>query len=109
MPEDHKASMIEENKMGLNSIGNLVLLVLGVNRSYGNDPHNEKMDRIISEFLINDWYIRPHTFNVFTSKIKSIKENGENTQDMYWSNVDIARTVQDIEKRLVKYLNTAEK
>ena len=109
LPEDQKASMIEENKVGLNSIGNIVLLVLGVNRSYGNDPHNEKMDRIISEFLINDWYIRPHTFNVFTSKIKSIDQNGENTQDMYWSNEDIVRTVQDIEKRLVKYLNIAEK
>lgn len=109
LPEDQKASMIEENKVGLNSIGNIVLLVLGVNRSYGNDPHNEKMDRIISEFLINDWYIRPHTFNVFTSKIKSIDENGENTQDMYWSNEDMVRTVQDIEKRLVKYLNIAEK
>ena len=77
LSENQKASMIEENKVGLNSIGNIVLLVLGVNRSYGNDPHNEKMDRIISEFLINDWYIRPHTFNVFTSKIKSIDENGE--------------------------------
>jgi hypothetical protein len=109
LSEDQKASMIEENKVGLNSIGNIVLLVLGVNRSYGNDPHNEKMDRIISEFLINDWYIRPHTFNVFTSKIKSIDENGENTQDMYWSNEDMVRTVQDIEKRLVKYLNIAEK
>ncbi len=54
LPEDQKASMMEENKVGLNSIGNIVLLVLGVNRSYGNDPHNEKMDRIISEFLIND-------------------------------------------------------
>ena len=106
---DQKASMIEENKVGLNSIGNIVLLVLGVNRSYGNDPHNEKMDRIISEFLINDWYIRPHTFNVFTSKIKSIDENGKNTQDMYWSNEDMVRTVQDIEKRLVKYLNIEEK
>lgn len=105
LPEDQKASMIEENKEGLNSIGNIVLLVLGVNRSYGNDPHNEKMDRIISEFLINDWYIRPHTFNVFTSKIKSINENGDNTQDMYWSREDMIRTVQDIEKRLVKYLN----
>lgn len=105
LPEDQKASMIEENKEGLNSIGNIVLLVLGVNRSYGNDPHNEKMDRIISEFLINDWYIRPHTFNVFTSKIKSIDENGDNTQDLYWSREDIIRTVQDIEKRLVKYLN----
>ena len=105
LPEDQKASMIEENKDGLNSIGNIVLLVLGVNRSYGNDPHNEKMDRIISEFLINDWYIRPHTFNVFTSKIKSIDENGDNTQDLYWSREDMIRTVQDIEKRLVKYLN----
>lgn len=105
LPEDQKASMIEENKEGLNSIGNIVLLVLGVNRSYGNDPHNEKMDRIISEFLINDWYIRPHTFNVFTSKIKSINENGDNTQDLYWSREDMIRTVQDIEKRLVKYLN----
>lgn len=109
LSEDQKASMIEENKVGLNSIGNIVLLVLGVNRSYGNDPHNEKMDRIISEFLINDWYIRPHTFNVFTSKIKSIDENGKNTQDMYWSNEDMVRTVQDIEKRLVKYLNIEEK
>lgn len=109
LPEDQKASMIEENKVGINSIGNIVLLVLGVNRSYGNNPHNEKMDRIISEFLINDWYIRPHTFNVFTSKIKSIDENGENTQDMYWSNEDMVRTVQDIEKRIVKYLNIAEK
>lgn len=105
LPEAQKASMIEENKEGLNSIGNIVLLVLGVNRSYGNDPHNEKMDRIISEFLINDWYIRPHTFNVFTSKIKSIDENGDNTQDLYWSREDMIRTVQDIEKRLVKYLN----
>lgn len=109
LSEGQKASMIEENKVGLNSIGNIVLLVLGVNRSYGNDPHNEKMDRIISEFLINDWYIRPHTFNVFTSKIKSIDKNGENTQDMFWSNEDMTRTVQDIEKRLVKYLNIAEK
>lgn len=109
LPEDKKASMIEENKDGLNSIGNIVLLVLGVNRSYGNDPHNEKMDRIISEFLINDWYIRPHTFNVFTSKIKNIDENGENTQDIYWSKEDMLRTVHDIEKRLVKYLNIAEK
>lgn len=102
LPEDQKAKMIEENKDGLNSIGNIVLLVLRVNRSYGNDPHNEKMDRIISEFLINDWYIRPHTFNVFTSKIKSFDENGKNTQ---WSNEDVKRTAQDIEERLVKYLN----
>lgn len=105
LSNDIKNQMIEENKKGLNSIGNIVLLVQGVNRSYGNDPHNEKMDRIISEFLINDWYIRPHTFNVFTSKIKSIDENGSNTQDLYWSFEDICRTVDNIDKRLSNYLN----
>lgn len=105
LSNDIKNQMLEENKKGLNSIGNIVLLVQGVNRSYGNDPHNEKMDRIISEFLINDWYIRPHTFNVFTSKIKSIDENGSNTQDLYWSFEDICRTADNIDKRLSNYLN----
>ena len=105
LSDEIKNQMIEENKKGINSIGNIVLLVKGVNRSYGNDPHNEKMDRIVSEFLINDWYIRPHTFNVFTSKLKSIDENGSNTQDLYWSFEDICRTVEDIDKRLSNYLN----
>lgn len=105
LSDDIKKQMIEENKKGLNSIGNIVLLAKGVNRSYGNDLHNEKMDRIISEFLINDWYIRPHTFNVFTSKLKSIDENGFYTQDLYWSFEDIRRNVVDIDKRLSNYLN----
>lgn len=105
LSDNIKNHMIEENKKGLNSIGNIVLLVKGVNRSYGNDPHNEKMDRIISEFLINDWYIRPHTFNVFTSKLKSIDKNGSDTQELYWSFEDICRTAEDIDKRLSNYLN----
>lgn len=105
LSDEIKNQMIEENQKGLNSIGNIVLLVKGVNRSYGNDPHNEKMDRIISEFLINDWFIRPHTFNVFTSKLKSFDENGSNTQDLYWTFEDICRTVDNIDKRLSNYLN----
>lgn len=105
LSDDVKNNMIEENKDGLNSIGNIVLLVEGINRSYHNDLHNEKMDRIISEFLINHWYIRPHTFNVFTSKLKSINDNGSNTHDLFWSNEDIIRTVKDIESRLSNYLH----
>lgn len=105
LPDEKKDEMIEENKKEINSIGNIVLLVRSVNRSYGNDSLDEKMDRIISEFLINNWYIRPHTFNVFTSKLKSIDENGSNTQDLYWSSKDICRTVEDIDKRLSNYLN----
>lgn len=104
LSEDIKNSMNEENMNGLNSIGNIVLLVRGVNRSYGNAPHNEKTDRIISEFLINEWYIRPHTFNVFTSKLRSIEDNGPNTQDLFWSFEDICRTANDIDERLSNYL-----
>ena len=103
--QEEKDLLQEENRKGLNSIGNIVLLDKRINRSYGNDPHNEKMDRIISEFMINEWYIRPHTFNVFTSKLKSIDENGVANNGVYWTEEDIRRTVLEIDTRLSKYLN----
>ena len=103
--QEEKDLLQEENRKGLNSIGNIVLLDKRINRSYGNDPHNEKMDRIISEFMINEWYIRPHTFNVFTSKLKNIDENGVANNGLYWTEEDIRRTVLDIDARLSKYLN----
>jgi len=103
--QEEKDLLQEENRKGLNSIGNIVLLDKRINRSYGNDPHNEKMDRIISEFMINEWYIRPHTFNVFTSKLKNIDENGVANNGLYWTEEDIRRTVFDIDARLSKYLN----
>lgn len=105
LTNEEKKQLEEENKKGLNSIGNIVLLHEGINRSYKNKPHMEKMDRIISEFMIHDWYIRPHTFNVFTSKLESIDENGETHKDVYWSEDDIYRTVTDIDTRLAKFFN----
>lgn len=105
LTEEEKNNLIEDNKIGLNSIGNIVLLHEGVNRSYQNDPHNKKMDRIVSEFLIHNWYIRPHTFDVFTSKLNNLENNGEYSQNLYWSDDDILRTVNDIETRMAKYLN----
>lgn len=103
--QEERDLLQEENRKGLNSIGNIVLLDKRINRSYGNDPHNEKMDRIISEFMINEWYIRPHTINVFTSKLKNIDENGVANNGLYWTEEDIRRTVLDIDARLSKYLN----
>lgn len=105
LSKDEKLKKDEENKSGINSIGNIVLLHEGVNRSYGNDPHNEKMDRIISEFIINNWYIRPHTFNVFTSKLQSLENDVSQSNDIYWSDDDIRRTASDIDRRLATYLN----
>ena len=77
------------HRYSLNSIGNIVLLDLSVNRSYGNAPHNEKVFRITSEFFGNEHYIRPHTAGVFLGKdsnkpnkewqwgIKEINDNAE--------------------------------
>lgn len=77
------------HRYSLNSIGNIVLLDLSVNRSYGNAPHNEKVFRITSEFFGNEHYIRPHTAGVFLGKdsnkpnkewqwgIKEVNDNAE--------------------------------
>lgn len=77
------------HRYSLNSIGNIVLLDLSVNRSYGNASHNEKVFRITSEFFGNEHYIRPHTAGVFLGKdsnkpnkewqwgIKEINDNAE--------------------------------
>lgn len=105
LTNETKERLEEENEKGLNSIGNIVLLHKSINRSYRNNLYIEKMDRIISEFMVYDWYIRPHTFNVFTSKLKHIDENGEAHQDVYWSEDDIYRTVIDIDTRLAKFFN----
>lgn len=97
--------MKEENKNGINSIGNIVLLDNGVNRSYGNSGYTLKMDRIVNEFLMNDCYIRPHTYEVFISKLKNIDNNGIDDSELFWSDEDIIRTVNNIDSRISDYLH----
>ena len=107
LTEEEAQALMEENKHGLNSIGNIVLLHQKINRSYGNDKHTLKMDRIANEFIINDVYIRPHTFRVFISKLKGMDNNGLGS-DIYWSDEDILNNVKTIDEDIAKYLNLPE-
>ena len=79
----------EMNKFGQHSIGNMALLDEHVNKSYGNDPFQKKIQRIFTEYMNDEWYIRPYTMTVFEHKIKdsdrawrwtqhNIKENAYN-------------------------------
>lgn len=102
---EEEQALKEENKNGINSIGNIVLLDNGVNRSYGNSGYTLKMDRIVNEFLMNDCYIRPHTYEVFISKLKNIDNNGIDDSELFWSDEDIIRTVNNIDSRISDYLH----
>lgn len=105
--EEEKQALLEENRKGINSIGNVVLLVENVNRSYGNDEHTLKMDRIVNEYFLKDTYIRPHTFRVFTQKLTNLEHNGIQ-ENVFWSDEDIARTIKEVTYRLVKFLGFSE-
>lgn len=107
--EEEKQALLEENRKGINSIGNVVLLVENVNRSYGNDEHTLKMDRIVNEYFLKDTdtYIRPHTFRVFTKKLTNLEHNGIQ-ENVFWSDEDIARTIKEVTYRLVKFLGFSE-
>jgi len=63
---------LKMNEFGQHSIGNMALLDEHVNKSYGNDPFQKKIQRIFSEFMKNEWYIRPYTMTVFEYKIKDV-------------------------------------
>lgn len=105
MTEVYRLALEEENRHGLNSIGNVVLLKKEINRSYGNVELVKKMDRIAREHIMNDTYIRPHTLNVFLSKLRSLKDNGISENSVFWSEEDIVKTVTSIDSALTEYLN----
>ena len=63
---------LKMNEFGQHSIGNIALLHEHVNKSYGNDPFQKKIQRIFSGFMKNEWYIRPYTMTVFEYKIKDV-------------------------------------
>ena len=110
MTEEDKQLLLEENRKGLNSIGNIVLLHQSINKSYGNDKLILKMVRIYSEYVMDNVnaFIRPHTLDVFMSKLKSIDINGADSHEIYWSEEDIKRTVREIDEQLSAYLDFPE-
>lgn len=86
----------------MNSIGNIVLLHQKVNRSYGNAKLYLKIDRIMSEYVIEcNAHIRPYTFDVFRSKLNNLTNDGE----LFWDDEDIKRTADQLAARINIYLN----
>lgn len=104
LTEEQKKILLEENNLGLNSLGNIVLLHRTVNRSYGNSKHCLKMNRIISEFTLEEIHIRPHTFDVFRSKLENMDGNGLAENEIFWSEEDIRRTAKQLSERIGNYL-----
>ena len=88
-PEKADKMKRELNRIGLNSIGNLVLLHESINRGYGNDSYLVKREKITRHFFGDNEkkrYIRPHTLNVF---VKSHEKRDHALED--WSVDDISK------------------
>src|SRR5574344_515253 len=102
--EEKIKTLIKLNDIGLNSIGNIVLLDLTTNRSYHNNPYNEKRAVIITNFFKQsngkkEIFIRPFTLKVF------IKGNSGNEVDRFpekWTIKDI----RDNAKTMAESLKT---
>lgn len=102
LTEQDKEKLKEENKHGLNSIGNIVLLDQKVNRSYGNAKLCLKIDRILSEYALKEnAHIRPYTFDVFRSMISNMNSDGE----LFWTDENIMDTAEKLSSRINQYIN----
>ena len=88
---------LKMKEFGQHSIGNMALLDEHVNKSYGNDPFQKKIQRIFSEFMKNEWYIRPYTMTVFEYKIKDEDRVWRWTQQNIKNNAfNIANNIETI-------------
>jgi len=66
-----------------------------VNKSYGNDPFQKKIQRIFSEYMNDEWYIRPYTMIVFEHKIKDSDRSWRWTQENITENANnIANNIE---------------
>ncbi len=79
--EEMREIIIIINRLGLNSIGNIVLLNLSVNRSYGNAGYILKRRDILSNYMEGK-YIRPHTLNAFVKKNSTEELNKWELEDI---------------------------
>ncbi len=88
---------LKMNEFGQHSIGNMALLDEHVNKSNGNDPFQKKIQCIFSEFMKNEWYIRPYTMTVFEYKIKDEDRVWRWTQQNIKNNAfNIANNIETI-------------
>lgn len=88
---------LKMNEFGQHSIGNMALLDGHVNKSYHNDSFQNKIQRIFSEFMKKELYIRPYTMTVFEYKIKDVDRVWRWTQQNIKDNAfNIANNIETI-------------
>jgi hypothetical protein len=83
----------ELNRLGLNSIGNIVLLHHRPNRQYKNNPYLEKRRTIIDN-VSNGVYIRRHTLNTFVKQTNNEQIDIWNLKDIEINANHIADTIE---------------
>lgn len=83
----------------INSIGNLVLLNLSVNRSYGNSEYEIKRNNIVSLYESSNKYVRNHTWTIFTKSFYSNEKKDLNN----WAINDIEATAKYIRDSIEKF------
>ena len=101
-PEKAGKMKRELNRIGLNSIGNLVLLHESINRGYGNDSYLAKREKITQHFFGGNEkkrYIRPHTLNVF---VKGHEKRDQALEK--WTVDDISKNAENIAKTIEKWM-----
>lgn len=102
--ENEKDTTETENYQGyLNSIGNLVLLDSGINRSYGNALYQDKVQRIVNAYFREHKYIRPYTFSVFLTKLD---DKGEIKSG--WTDDEIQETANKVYEKIARFLDFAQ-
>jgi len=108
--EEKRNTLRQLNAIGLNSIGNIVLLDLTTNRSYHNNPYNEKRAVIITNYFKQsngkkEIFIRPFTLKVF------IKGNSGNEVDRFpekWTIKDIRDNAKTMAESLKTWVESKE-
>lgn len=88
-------------KRPINSIGNLVLLHMSINRGFGNDYYSDKRICVISN-TENGRYVRQHTLKVFVKQTESHDLNN-------WTMYDITANADKIHDTLLEFFNVEKK
>ncbi|MDR1583927.1 MAG: DUF262 domain-containing protein [Prevotellaceae bacterium] len=93
--EQAKKQVYDElNRLGLNSIGNIVLLHYKPNRQYKNNSYLEKRSVIIDN-ISHGVYIRQHTLNTFVKRTSNEPLDIWNLKDIENNAEYIAKTIND--------------
>ena len=95
--KNKKLNLLKElihQKRPINSIGNLVLLHLSINRGFGNDYYTDKRISVINN-TENGEYVRQHTLKVFVKQTDSADLSNWTMNDITHNADKIYETLQD--------------